>query len=459
MLKQFAQAIYKAVFLLLLGVFAFNNTSAQKTDTIDYVQPFSKTNAFRTWSVGLIGGASLPFTDDYQKARLQPVYGGYIKNQILSSFGIQVDFLSGSVEGDNSADGAFSKYVTKIDYAVDLSVNITLANINWRHKKGVIQPYFTGGFGYIGYEPQLTTSGPVAGQVTFPFKNNGANIQSFYIPVSAGLKINLSRDICLDMGYQVDFIKADNFDGLNYGANKDAFGFMHVGLEIGIGNGKKPQLATHNPVASVRTEYLGIEQSLLLQIEKQKAEINKLRTDLDAQTEQINATNASLIKFTMDSDSDGVPDLYDKCPNTSVGTVVDGSGCPLNNVIKPLLNRGIVTDQDKKVIKDAVDNLEFDFSKATLRPVSFVTLDRLAQLLTDKDLNLKLSGYTDNRGPDWVNLKLSKDRAEAIKVYLVHKGVNPSHITAIGYGAVQPVADNNTPEGRQMNRRVEFSIY
>ncbi|MGZ3757462.1 MAG: OmpA family protein [Mucilaginibacter sp.] len=458
MVKQFTQAIYKALFLLSVGVFAFNNTNAQKTDTIDYVQPFSKVSAFRTWSVGLIGGASLPFTDDYQKARLQPVYGGYIKNQILSSFGIQTDFLAGRAEGDNSADGAFSKYVTKIDYAVDLSVNITLANINWRHKKGVIQPYFTGGFGYIGYEPQLTTSGPVAGQITFPFKNNGSNIQSFYIPVSAGLKINLSRDISLDMGYQVDFIRDDNFDGLNYAGNKDAFGFMHIGLEIGIGNSKKPQLATHNPVASMRTEYLGIEQSLLLQIDKQKAEINKLKTDLDAKTEQINATNASLIKFTMDSDNDGVPDLYDKCPNTPVGTIVDGAGCPLNVVRQPL-SRTIVTEQDKKVVKDAVDNLEFDFGKATLRPVSFVTLDRLAQLLTEKNLNLKLSGYTDNRGPDWVNLKLSKDRAEAIRIYLVRKGVNPAHITATGYGAAQPIADNNTAEGRQMNRRVEFNLY
>ena len=457
MLKQFTQVIYKAVFLLSIGVFAFNNSSAQKTDTVDYVQPFSKASAFRTWSVGLIGGASLPFTDDYQKARFQPVYGGYIKNQILSSFGIQADFLGGRVEGDNSADGAFSKYVTKIDYAVDLSVNITLANISWRHKKGVIQPYFTGGFGYIGYEPQLTTSGPGAGQITFPFKNTGSNIQSYYIPVSAGLKINLSRDISLDMGYQVDFIGADNFDGLNYGGNKDAFGFMHIGLEIGIGNNKKPQLATHNPVASMRTEYLGIEQSLILQIEKQKAEINKLRTDLDAKTEQINATNASLIKFTMDSDNDGVPDLFDKCPNTPAGTIVDGSGCPLV-LVRPPMGRGIVTEQDKKVVKDAVDNLEFDFGKATLRPVSFATLDRLAQLLTDKNLNLKLSGYTDNKGPDWVNLKLSKDRAEAIRIYLVRKGVNSSHITATGYGAAQPIADNNTTEGRQMNRRVEFSI-
>lgn len=457
MLKQFTQVIYKAIFLLSIGVFAFNNTSAQKTDTVDYVQPFSKASAFRTWSVGLKVGASLPFTDDYQKARFQPVYGGYIKNQILSSFGIQADFLAGNVEGGNSTDGAFSKYVTKIDYAVDLSLNITLANISWRQKKGVIQPYFTGGFGYIGYEPQLTTSGPVASQITFPFKNTGSNIQSFYIPVSAGLKINLSRDISLDMGYQVDFIGADNFDGLNYGGNKDAFGFMHIGLEIGIGNSKKPQLATHNPVASMRTEYLGIEQSLLLQIEKQKAEINKLRTDLDAKTEQINATNASLIKFTMDSDNDGVPDLFDKCPNTPAGTIVDGSGCPLN-VVRPPLSRGIVTEQDKKVVKDAVDNLEFDFGKATLRPVSFATLDRLAQLLTDKNLNLKLSGYTDNKGPDWVNLKLSKDRAEAIRIYLVHKGVNPLHVTAAGYGATQPIADNNTPEGRQMNRRVEFSI-
>jgi len=444
--------------LLVPGTVSAFSAFAQKSDSADYVQPFSKHTAFRTWSVGVNGGATIPINGDFQKASYQPGYGGYIKDQILSSLGIQFDFLAGKAEGDNSADGSYSKFLTKIDYAVDLSLNITLANISWRHKKGVVQPYFTGGFGYIGFEPTLTTSGPVAGRITFPYKNNGSNVQSYYIPVGAGFKINLSRDINLDLGYKLNFVNSDIFDGDVYGGGNDRFGYAHIGLEIGIGSSKKPQLATHNPVASMRTEYLGIEQELKLQIAQQKAEISKLKTEVDAKTELINATNASLIKFTTDSDNDGVPDIYDKCPNTPSGTVIDGSGCPLN--LNGMAAKSIpLTIQERKIVKDAVDNLEFDFGKSTLRPSSFAALDKLAVLLKEKNVNLKLSGYTDNRGAEWVNLKISKDRAEAIRTYLVRKGVNATHITAVGYGSAQPIADNNTDQGRQANRRVEFSIY
>jgi OOP family OmpA-OmpF porin len=145
-------------------------------------------------------------------------------------------------------------------------------------------------------------------------------------------------------------------------------------------------------------------------------------------------------------------DFYDKCPNTPAGTKVDGSGCPL---AKPVV---YVTEEDKRVVKDAINNLEFDLGKATIRPKSFPSLDRVAKLLTDKNFSLKLAGHTDNTGSDALNLRLSKDRAESIKAYLVSKGANASRIEATGYGESQPIATNKTAAGRQQNRRVEFKI-
>jgi len=457
------KSAYKKISLFVTAILICFNVSAQTTDSsYNYVQPFSKGSAFRTWSVGLNGGVLAPFNEDYTNAGYQPGYGGYIKDQILSTFGIQAGFLAGRAQGNNAANGQFSKYVTTLDYAVDLSVNITLANINWRHKKGVIQPYFTGGYGYMGYEPELTTAGPVAGRVTFPFKNNGGNVQSFYVPVGTGIKFTLSHDISLDLGFQVDLVASDNFDGLNYGTRNDEFYYAHIGLEIALGNSKKPQLATHNPVASMRTEYLMVEKALQLQIDAQKAQIDKLKSDLAAKIELINSANANLTNFaklTTDSDGDGVPDLFDKCPNTPAGTIIDGSGCPLILPAKQPDVKVYVTEEDKKVVKEAVDNLQFDFGKATIRAVSFETLERLAKLLKEKNLSLKLAGYTDNVGPDAVNVRISTQRAEAIKSYLVAKGVSPLKIEAIGYGKENPIASNNTGEGRQLNRRVEFNVY
>jgi OOP family OmpA-OmpF porin len=153
-----------------------------------------------------------------------------------------------------------------------------------------------------------------------------------------------------------------------------------------------------------------------------------------------------------------VPDGFDKCPNTPAGTVVDTAGCPLS-LNQQAAKRVTLNLQEAKIVKEAVDNVEFDFGKAVLRSVSFVTLNKLAQLLIVRGLHLKLSGYTDNRGAEGLNLKLSKERAEAIRNYLIHKGANGNLIEAVGFGSAHPIADNNTDEGRQANRRVEFNIY
>jgi OOP family OmpA-OmpF porin len=67
--------------------------------------------------------------------------------------------------------------------------------------------------------------------------------------------------------------------------------------------------------------------------------------------------------------------------------------------------------------------------------------------------------HTDNTGSDALNLRLSKDRAESVKAYLVSQGVNPSRVEATGYGESQPISTNTTAEGRQENRRVEFTLY
>jgi OOP family OmpA-OmpF porin len=190
-------------------------------------------------------------------------------------------------------------------------------------------------------------------------------------------------------------------------------------------------------------------QTQQAQIDAEKAKNEQLRNDL-------NTTNANLAKFTTDSDGDGVVDVNDKCPNTPAGTKVDGSGCPLP-VAKDV--KVYVTEEDRKIVKEAIKNLEFDFGKATIRDHSLPSLDKVAQLLVDKNFSLKLAGHTDNVGSDDANMKLSKDRAESIKAYLVSKGANASRIEATGYGETQPIATNKTAKGRQANRRVEFTLF
>lgn len=112
----------------------------------------------------------------------------------------------------------------------------------------------------------------------------------------------------------------------------------------------------------------------------------------------------------------------------------------------------------EQVLKDVFSNLEFEFNKAVILDSSFVYLDELADVLKKTNWNLKLSGYTDNVGSESSNLKLSQNRANSVKNYLVNKGIDPNKIEAVGYGEINPIAPNDTPENRAKNRRVEFLI-
>lgn len=106
-----------------------------------------------------------------------------------------------------------------------------------------------------------------------------------------------------------------------------------------------------------------------------------------------------------------------------------------------------------------LNNIFFDFGKSILRTESFPELDRIVALMNQSTgLEIELSGHTDNVGSDNVNLKLSEDRAKAVQSYIVSKGILESRINAKGYGKTKPVAGNDTEEGKQMNRRVEFTI-
>lgn len=106
-----------------------------------------------------------------------------------------------------------------------------------------------------------------------------------------------------------------------------------------------------------------------------------------------------------------------------------------------------------------LDNVYFDFGKYTLRPESFAELDELVSYMKWRENEkIEIAGHTDNIGSASDNQKLSEQRAEAIRQYLIKKSVAASRVIAKGYGSTDPVADNSTYEGRQRNRRTEVRI-
>jgi len=192
-------------------------------------------------------------------------------------------------------------------------------------------------------------------------------------------------------------------------------------------------------------------------------ENNALRASVTASQQQsaseIDSLQNEVNRLKTDSDNDGVADYLDKCPGTADTVKVDGSGCPLPKLTPPPPPAVVITAEDRRVVDEAIKDLQFDFGKATIRSVSYPSLDRVAAILVNKNFSLKLAGHTDNVGSDAANMKLSKDRAESVKAYLVSKGANASRIEATGYGETQPITSNKTEAGRQKNRRVEFTLY
>ncbi len=113
----------------------------------------------------------------------------------------------------------------------------------------------------------------------------------------------------------------------------------------------------------------------------------------------------------------------------------------------------------KEGAKVILKNIFFDFDKATLRQESFPELDRVVELLNkNPNIKVEISGHTDSKGSDEYNKKLSHARAKSVVEYLISKGISAVRLTYKGYGEEQPVATNDTEEGRQMNRRVEFKV-
>ncbi len=106
-----------------------------------------------------------------------------------------------------------------------------------------------------------------------------------------------------------------------------------------------------------------------------------------------------------------------------------------------------------------LNNVFFDFDKWDLREESFVELDRVVKLLNENPaIEIEMSAHTDSKGSDEYNFKLSDNRAKSVRDYIVSKGIEENRISSQGYGETKPVATNDTDDGRQLNRRVEFTI-
>lgn len=153
----------------------------------------------------------------------------------------------------------------------------------------------------------------------------------------------------------------------------------------------------------------------------------------------------------LDSDEDGVPDGVDQEPNTPRGISVDAVGRTVIRQEYSLFNEGMIR----------LNSITFAAGSSAIDPSSFSVLDEIGTLLRKYPyLRIQIGGHTDNLGDQALNYRVSRERALAVRDYLLMRfpDITVDRLQAVGFGSDKPIATNNTAEGRNSNRRVEFII-
>ncbi|TAL62205.1 MAG: hypothetical protein EPN85_03135 [Bacteroidetes bacterium] len=242
--------------------------------------------------------------------------------------------------------------------------------------------------------------------------------------------------------------------GKNYKMNVTADGYYPQQKDFNIPKGEK---------------YKELEVNIIMKRKVQMVSIDGEVTDeknvpLQATVEIINnATGEVIVKTTTDKLGKYLSKLQ---AGKNYGMVVSADGYlfeSLNLDIPPDKERMKIPPIRLKKIEAGknivLNNIFFDFDRATLRADSKPELDRVAKVLKENpSMKIEISGHTDSKGSATYNLRLSEARAKSVVDYLISSGIEKSNLAYKGYGFLKPIASNDTEEGRQQNRRTEFKV-
>ena len=156
----------------------------------------------------------------------------------------------------------------------------------------------------------------------------------------------------------------------------------------------------------------------------------------------------------LDNDQDGIPDVDDLCPDEAEtkNSLEDDDGCPDTTGTEP---QSSSTTTEPPVLPPA--RIPFASGDADIPPGSTAVLDEVVRVMNEHpNLRLEVQGHTDNVGDDVLNMRLSLERAESVRRYLMERGIAAERLVARGYGESRPTAGNGTAGGRSANRRIEF---
>jgi OOP family OmpA-OmpF porin len=434
----------------------------------------------KKWNIGIHGGMEQYFGDlghDFYQLGDQPTYGLYG----LSVSRYLFPQLDVSLFGTHGQIGYIQRAPDTGRFRASMSTLNLILRVNILGPQAHVRPYIFGGVGAMMFdakysisEKQITAGVPLAG---------------------GGFNFRIGEMITLQLQETMIYASKDNIDGV-VANHKDVY-FLHTaGLSFNLGKKKD---ADKDGVANDKDKCPDTPEGIAVNdvgcaLDRDKDGV------ADYQDECPDVTGLASLNGCPDADKDGVVDIHDKCADTKPGYKVDTGGCPLDDDKDALVNeddrcpdaagpaglkgcpdsdgdgiadiddrcptvKGVMTDNNgcPESSKDggnaAVANrVYFDFNTSKMSSVSVPQLDALAEIMKKHETgNFIISGYADDLGDAGYNMQLSKERAEAVKRYLISKGVPESRLIANGYGETAPSVDNKTKSGRAQNRRVEIT--
>ena len=449
-----------AVAASLVAALGYADVAQAQTPTV-----FGGRSQYRTWSIGVQGGITTPnvlvggSNNFGQKVgffqnKVGEYYGLTVRKQFSHLFGLELEGNRGSIKTynhdvsgpaveSNAWGVAATSAKTRVNWAASLNGVFQLGTVDFLRRENAVNFYAKVGLGVLANNPVQYANNDFTGasvdkegtwgeEIFGDRENKGDrdNKLAAYVPVGVGVKFKLSEVVALNLGYTMNFTD----DNLLYGPGrsdvKGKYSNVYGGLEFTLGSRDKENLTFANPVATLYDELKD----------------PSLRNEVEALKQRVSSLEGTVDQLGKDSDGDGVSDKFDKCPNTPAGTVVDGSGCPIK----------FPENKQQLTSNEYFAPIGFEFDSSVLKTESYSTLDKLAKELRDSNGSVTLDGYASAEGTEEYNVNLSKDRANAVKQYLVNAGVAASSIKANGYGEANPIASNATEEGRVQNRRVEI---
>ncbi|VBB46879.1 putative OmpA/MotB domain protein [uncultured Paludibacter sp.] len=332
-------------------------------------------------------------------------------------------------------------------------------NINWGAGLSIertVNPLV--GFGlnvdYLNYK----NSADVAGTTLDPSLFMSINLSNLLLPHRTNGNFNAYANFGAGVGLQMAALGNDIADA----AGEDTYNpLAYVGLAIEQNLSRRVAIGLESTYRGYQKEMMGGEMSKD-RWDDALTVMATLRFKLGSLTDHVRG-------MTMDQFYPAPPPVVKQVENpyddSALTNRLNSADKRLDDIESRLaaLEQGLKDLANKPVgatVNASFQNIEFEFDSDKLTDASYPTLNEIATLLKNNPTwgKLTVKGNTDNIGPDAYNQGLSERRAETVKDYLVSQGVSESMLSTVGYGETQPIASNDTAEGRQKNRRVEFEI-